>query len=187
MVRYIEGDANGFRVLSERYGQSIFAFIISRVGDPATAEDLVQDVFMRVVRSASQFRGHASVRTWLYTIARNLCIDHSRKMVHRRKVTLDEPINRGDGPSATIISTAPASGPGADESLDAQRQLDRIQKALLALPEDQRDVFILRQRQGMKFREIAELLGESENTIKSRMRYALTFLREALGREQSEA
>ena len=57
----------------------------------------------------------------------------------------------------------------------------------MALPDDQRDVFILRQRHGMKFREIAELLDESENTIKSRMRYALAFLREALGREQHDA
>ena len=187
MVLYIEGDANGFKVLSERYGQSIFAFIISRVGDPATAEDLVQEVFMRVVRSANQFRGHASVRTWLYAIARNLCIDHSRKMVHRRKVTLDEPVNRGDGQTESVVSVAQATGPSADESLDARRQLDRIQKALMALPDDQRDVFILRQRHGMKFREIAELLDESENTIKSRMRYALAFLREALGREQHDA
>ena len=181
MALYVEGDANGFKVLTERYGQSIFAFIMSRVGDKGTAEDLVQEVFMRVVRSASQFKGHASVRTWLYTIARNLLVDHGRKMSHRRKVSLDEPLGADCEGADTVISTSKDHAPLQDEALDMRRKILRLEELMEQMPDEQREVFVLRQRQGLKFREIATLLDIPENTVKSRMRYALQFLRAEVG------
>jgi RNA polymerase sigma-70 factor, ECF subfamily len=177
LALYAGGEAEAFGVLLERYRAPMFNFVARNAGDFPRAEDLTQEVFLRAIQRADQFRGESKVSTWLYRIARNLCIDHRRRMRHRGHASLDAP-SPGDGPS--LGERLPGDTRGADRELVGGDLRARILAALEALPEDQREVFLLRQFENMAFAEIAEVVGTSENTVKSRMRYALLRLREAL-------
>ena len=87
--QYVAGDPEAFLVLFHRYRKPVYSFIVRTVQDRNTAEDLLQDVFMRVIQRAEDFRGESKFTTWLYTIARNLCIDQLRKTNLRRNVSLN--------------------------------------------------------------------------------------------------
>jgi RNA polymerase sigma-70 factor, ECF subfamily len=177
LALYAAGEADAFGVLLERYRTAMFNFIARNAGDLPRAEDLTQEVFLRAIQRADQFRGESKVSTWLYRIARNLCIDHRRRMRHRGHASLDAP-TAGDGPS--LGERLPGEVRLADRELVGGDLKARILAAIEALPEDQREVFLLRHFENMAFGEIAQVVGASENTVKSRMRYALLRLREAL-------
>src|SRR5215217_8434662 len=84
MLRYQKGEVRAFEVLLTRHRKPVFNFILRYVGEPAQAEDLLQEVFLRVIKSVDAYERQAKFTTWLYTIARNLCVDSSRRMKHRR-------------------------------------------------------------------------------------------------------
>ncbi len=178
--RFKGGDCQAFELLLGRYETPIYNFLLRSVRDRDVAADLTQEVFLRVVRRAEQFQGNSKFSTWLYTIARNLSIDHGRKMVFRRHRSLDAPVGSETG-SAPLVDRLAGTEPGSDRKTIAQRLQVDIARAVEALPPDQREVFLLRQVQGMPFKAIAEVVGAPENTVKSRMRYALERLQEALG------
>jgi RNA polymerase sigma-70 factor (ECF subfamily) len=179
--RFIAGDAGAFAVLLQRYQRPIFNFIARNVRDAEAAADLLQEVFTRVVQRSSDFNRASKFSTWLYAIARNLCIDHMRRMKHRRHASLDgtAPGDHDGGGSAWVERLALAQ-PGIEREASAGGLRSRIAAAVEALPEEQREVFLMRELQQMPFAEIALVVGVSENTIKSRMRYALERLQEAL-------
>ena len=178
--RFNEGDADAFEVLVLRYQKPLLNFILRSVGDRNTAEELLQETFLRVVTKSSDFQGNSKVSTWLYTIARNLCIDTSRKMVLRRHRSLDAPLRSGDGEGATLLDRGADSGPAADRSVIGHDLQEKIAAAVEELPDDQREVFLLRELENLPFKEIADIVGVPENTVKSRMRYALERLQRAL-------
>ena len=128
---------------------------------------------MRVIRARERYVVTAKFTTWLYTIARNLCIDESRRAKFRRHRSLDAPMAMKDGDGPTLHERLPAPQVGTDDAAQAPTIRDRVAQAVAALPEEQREVFIMRQVQGMSFKQIGEVVGASENTAKSRMRYAL--------------
>ncbi len=176
MERFLEGRSGAFQTLVERHSGRIYNFVLRQVGDKDLAEDIVQDTFLRVVRSAKSFRAKAKLTTWLYTIARNLCIDALRKAKHRRHASLDKPLSQQDG-GATLLDMVADDKPGHDSAARDRRFVAALEDALATLPDEQREVFLMREIQGLKFREIAEIVGIPENTVKSRMRYALEALR----------
>jgi RNA polymerase sigma-70 factor (ECF subfamily) len=183
VARYRRGDDAAFRALVKRHQRGIFNFALRQVHVPSTAEDIVQEVFVRVVQNVGTFKEEARFTTWAYTIARNLCIDHLRKRVHRRHPSLDAPAegqsqDGGDGP--TLGEKVAASGAGADRQVIGKQLQAHITAAVEKLPEDQREVFLMRQVGELAFKEIADIVGVSENTVKSRMRYALERLQAAL-------
>jgi RNA polymerase sigma-70 factor, ECF subfamily len=183
VARYRRGDDAAFRILLKRHQRGIFNFALRQVHVPSTAEDIVQEVFVRVVQNVGTFKEEARFTTWAYTIARNLCIDHLRKRVHRRHPSLDAPSegqsqDGGDGP--TLGEKVAASGAGADRQVIGKQLQAHITAAVEKLPEDQREVFLMRQVGELAFKEIADIVGVSENTVKSRMRYALERLQSAL-------
>jgi RNA polymerase sigma-70 factor (ECF subfamily) len=180
MQQYLEGDARAFRTLMERHSSKVYNFLIRSLGRRDLADDLLQEVFLRIVRRAGTFRGQAKFTTWMYTIARNLIIDHARRQRHRRTVALDAPARAGDADGDTRLDRTPDRGPTPDRLAEGARFSGRLETALGALPEDQRDVFLMREVEGLKFREIAEVVGIPINTVKSRMRYALESLRDDL-------
>lgn len=179
MERYREGDARAFEGLLGRHSRPVFHYVLRYVHDRGTAEDLMQEVFLRIVKGAADYRQRAKFTTWLYTIARNLCVDHARRQKFRRATSLDQPIG-DDADGATLLDRV------ADEALpEDQKAMDRqfsrtLDEALAGLNPDQREVFVLREFQGLPFQEIAEIVDCPLNTVKSRMRYALEGLREAL-------
>ncbi|MFW5921597.1 MAG: RNA polymerase sigma factor [Polyangiales bacterium] len=180
--RFNEGDARTFEVILERYRRPVFNFVLRSVRDPSKAEDLLQEVFLRVVQRSEHFKGDSKFSTWLYTIARNLCIDTSRKMAFRRHRSLDAPARsaEADGEGTPMVERVEGREHGADRRAIAERMRTQLAAAVEELPDDQKEVFLMRQVQNLPFKEIAEIVGVPQNTVKSRMRYALERLREAL-------
>ena len=175
----IAGDLDQFAILVDRYQHKLYSFFFRSTGSRDGAAELAQETFVRAYRKADSFRSDAKFSTWLFRIARNLAIDESRKRKFRRHRSLEENVaNRESGQLKTRIADSRAPDPErrtADRALKTQ-----IAHAVECLPDDQREVFLLRQIQGLSFREIADLCDISENTAKSRMRYALEKLRSLL-------
>jgi RNA polymerase sigma-70 factor (ECF subfamily) len=180
MTRYQSGDRAAFAQLVKRHKTPVYNFILRQIRNGAVAEDITQDVFVRVVQNASEFRHSARFSTWVYTIARNLCIDHLRKMALRRHPSLDQPAQAEDGPTLGERTRDEHHGASVDRVAIGRQLSAHIQRAVEDLPEDQREVFLLREVGNVPFKDIADMIGVSENTIKSRMRYALERLQKAL-------
>lgn len=187
MMRYAAGDAVAFEVLVRRHRDAVFHFILRSVQQRERAEDLTQDVFVRVIRSAERYEKSAKFRTWLFTLARNICVDESRRARHRNMASLDAPLS-DDEPGATFVDTVadPAPAAGAHR-LSRDQFVARLEQGLAALPDEQREVFVLRHSEGLRFPEIARIVGVSENTVKSRMRYALAVLRRYVAEFESHS
>lgn len=186
--RFHAGDEAAFAELLRRYEKSIYNFVLRSVRDRSTAEDLAQEVFMRVISNAGDFQREAKFSTWLFTIARHACIDHARRMKHRRHASLDgQGADGEDGPGARLIDRIAHAGPGVDRHAEATSLRENIARAVEALPVEQREVFLMRQVQSLPFAEIAVICGVPENTAKSRMRYALDRLQSALGEYEEHA
>lgn len=178
MERFLGGDARAMGVLYDRHARPLRAFVMQQGAQ--RPDDVVQDTFLRVIRNAQGFKGQSRFRTWLYTIGRNLCIDASRRDKFRSGPSLDAPSGNEDGPS--LGERIPSDAVGLDASrttADAQFRI-AYDSAMGRLPEEQREVFTLREVSGLSFAEIAEATQCNENTVKSRMRYALKALRDAL-------
>lgn len=179
MMRFQAGNRSAFATLVKRHKTPIYNFFLRQLRDRILAEDMTQDVFVRVVRKAATFKHEARFSTWLYTIARNLGIDQMRKRSLRRHASLDQ-AKHPDGPTLgeRIADSAP-EGLGDRRAISADIGA-RVASAVDTLPAEQREVFLLRQLGSIPFKEIAVMTGVSENTVKSRMRYALERLQEAL-------
>jgi RNA polymerase sigma-70 factor, ECF subfamily len=181
MVRYQRGERRAFVELVRRHNRPIYNFVLRQLRLPSVAEDVTQDVFMRLVQNAAEFKHEARFLTWLYTIARNLCIDQLRKQSHRRHASLDQPqVEQGDAPLLGDTVADPDPRVSAERGALSAEVRSSIVKAVDSLPDDQREVFLLREVANLPFREIAEITGVGENTVKSRMRYALDRLKDAL-------
>lgn len=179
MLSYRRGEVRSFEELLSRYRKPIYNFILRSVLDPAQAEDLLQETFLRVIKGSETYEQQAKFKTWLYTIARNLCVDASRRARHRRTQSLDAPLDREEG-GATLLDVTSDRKALVDRAVIGKQLGERIQVAVSALVEEQREVFVMREALNLSFKEIADIVGCPENTVKSRMRYALEKLREAL-------
>lgn len=186
MLRYQQGDRSAFVVLVRRHQGPLFNFALRQLRTRQLAEDVVQEAFVRVVQSATDFKHEARFTTWIYTILRNLCVDHLRKNALRKHPSLDAA--RGDDGSGPTLGEQTADPRASVEREATGTELkERIAEAVEALPDDQREVFLLRQASNLPFKEIADITGVSENTVKSRMRYALERLQEALSDFEDDA
>ena len=176
MGRYRRGDGGAFGVLVQRHRARVFAFVLRLTQDRARAEDVLQETWLRVVRGAASYTPTARFTTWVYTIARNACVDGARRDVHRATDVLQEE------PADT---ETPWSSPERGASSAELRRL--LEAAVATLPPEQREVFLLREVAGVPFADIAAVTGAPEPTVKSRMRYALEALRKQLARAGVEA
>jgi RNA polymerase sigma-70 factor (ECF subfamily) len=181
MLAFQAGDARAFETLVRKHRTPVFNFILRFVGQRARAEDVLQETWLKVVRSAGEYTPKAKFTTWLYTIARNLCVDSARKESYRQASSLEAPAAGADGEEGRPLGEGlPDTGASPERGAYNARLRPMLERALAALPEEQREVFILREYSGIPFKDIAEVTGVSENTVKSRMRYALDGLRRRL-------
>lgn len=182
MVRFQGGDRGAFALLVRRHQGPLYNFALRHLSSAGAAEEVVQDAFMRVVQNASDFRQSSRFTAWLYTIARNLCIDTLRKKAQRKHRSLDEPSTPDEaiGQGPTLGDRTADRGPGVERSALSIEMRSRLNSAIDQLPDEQREVFLLREISNLPFKEIAKVVEAPENTVKSRMRYALERLQSAL-------
>jgi RNA polymerase sigma-70 factor (ECF subfamily) len=151
----------------DRYQRGIFRYLYYRVGDQQTAEDLTSEVFLRMIEKLSSYQDHRiSFQAWLFQIARNLSIDHYRKMRIRNNVQFEEEF--------------PSPGEEPLELIDRELTSDKLNRALGELPDNQRDVIVMRFVVGMPIGEVAETLHKTDDSIKGLQRRALLALRNIL-------
>jgi RNA polymerase sigma-70 factor (ECF subfamily) len=178
MLRYKDGDLGAFEFLVEKHQQPLFSFVYRLCNDYHQTEDLVQEVFLRVIRTARQYEPRAKFTTYLYTVAHNVCIDHLRRKKTHRNVSLSDPLDAEK--EFSIENTM------KDDRLNPEKEFHQknfeaaLQRAVEELPVEQREVFLLRERQNLPFDQIAKIVGCLPSTAKSRMRYALQSLRAKL-------
>lgn len=180
MIRFQRGERAAFTLLVRKHQTPLYNFALRQLRSAPLAEEIVQDAFVRVVNNAAEFKHEARFSTWLYTIARNLCIDQARKSALRRHPSLDEPKRADDGDGPTLGDQTADGGANVERAAGAAEIRERVLAAIEVLPDEQREVFLMREISNLPFKEIAEIVGASENTVKSRMRYALERLQAAL-------
>ena len=186
MLRSQQGDRAAFAQLVRRHQMPLYNFALRQVRVPQVAEDVVQEAFVRVVQNAVDFKHEARFTTWVYTITRNLCIDQLRKRALRKHPSLDESRGEeGDGPTLGEQTADPRAS--VEREATGTELKERIALAVDTLPDEQREVFLMRELSNLPFKEIAEITGVPENTVKSRMRYALERLQEALAEYEDYA
>jgi len=178
MLRVRAGDQSAFDYLVQKYRRPMVSFMYRMARNAAAAEDLAQEVFLRVYRSRESYEASAKFTTWLYRIATNLAVNHARDTRHERPevtVSIDEP----DEENGTTFEVA-------DGSLNAEQQMVRrermlaIRRKVEALPEQQRLAVIMHKYQQMDYKQIAEVLKRSESATKSLLFRAYETLREQL-------
>jgi RNA polymerase sigma-70 factor (ECF subfamily) len=180
MIRHQRGDRTAFATLVRRHQTAIFNFALRQLRIRSTAEDVVQETFVRVVQNAAEFKHEARFVTWLYTIARNLCIDQLRKGALRKHPSLDEARSGAEGDGPTLGEQTADTRASVEREATGTELRVKIAAAVEQLPDEQREVFLMREVANLPFKEIAEITNVPENTVKSRMRYALERLQAAL-------
>jgi RNA polymerase sigma-70 factor, ECF subfamily len=188
MMRFQGGESAAFGALVKRHKTPIYNYALRIVRSPSAAEDLTQDVFVKLVQGAADFKHESKFSTWAYAVARNICIDHLRRMSYRDHASVDQPLsNEPDAP--TLLDRTADRSPAAEveRRVIGQQLGQRIAHCVEALPMEQKEAFLLREIGNLQFKEIATITGVSENTVKSRMRYALERLQEALSEYEDYA
>ena len=175
MGRYARGDAAAFERLYRRHEMRTWRYIERNVGNRATADELMQEVWFAVARQAPRYQPSARFTTWLFTIAHNRIIDWVRKS---RPQTSIERLPYEAGSVVMQLTADPSSGPLA--AAVAHEQSSAVAQALAELPIEQRDAFLMQIEGDLSVEEIATVTGVSFETSKSRLRYARLKLRELL-------
>jgi RNA polymerase sigma-70 factor, ECF subfamily len=170
------GDPEALATLMARYQNRIYRYLLRLVHQPADAEDLFQQTWIRVAEKIQSFDTSRNFDAWLFTLARNLAFDHLRRV---RPESLDEPVN-ADSPEDTPVARLAATGPGPFEQLLTRERAGRLALALENLPLNYREVLSLRFEEEMKIEEIALVLAAPLSTVKSRLRRSLEQMREIL-------
>lgn len=177
VAAYLEGDHRAFEELVERYKNRIYNLAYRMLGNPEDAYDLVQEVFLLLVRKLPSFRGEARFSTWLYRVVLNACYDRARKS--RNHLSLQESPAEDLPELGETLADESAVSP--EENMERAEIRKRVQEAISKLPPKFREVVVLHDIQGFDYREVAEILGISLGTVKSRLNRA----RNRLARELS--
>jgi len=161
MLAFAAGDSTSFDELYRRYRKPLYRYLFHAVGNRATADDLYQDIWSRIINSRDGFRRSSGFKRWAFRIAHNRLVDHWRQLGRRPSA---------DSEQTDRLADDARSGPEA--TMERQQQGDRLRAALMRLPPEQREAFLLQQEAGLTLAELAEREGVGRETIKSRLRYA---------------
>jgi RNA polymerase sigma-70 factor (ECF subfamily) len=176
MQQYAAGMTDALGVLLERYRRPLYSFILRMVDVPTDADEVFQDVWLRVIRKSADYRSDR-FRGWVFRIAHNLLIDRARR--RRPDFSLDQTVAT-EGSDLTLGDRIAAPGLTPDATVEGHDLGTRIRDALMQLPVEQRQVFLLRTQGELPFKHIARIQRVSINTALARMQYALTKLRTLL-------
>jgi RNA polymerase sigma-70 factor (ECF subfamily) len=172
MLRYKDGDTAAFEMLYRRHNDALYRYLLRLCRNNATAEDVFQDVWGKIINARSSYRPTAKFTTFMYRVAHNCFIDHVRRNKRHANSTEIEPELHAD--------------PSELPDTIAERSLarERLNLALQDLPDEQRDVFLLHEEAGLNLDQIASVTGSNRETAKSRLRYAVNKLRAAIEEPQ---
>ena len=175
---YMDGDADALATIVMRYKDKIYTSIYLLVKDKYLAEDIFQDVFIRVIDTlkGGRYTDEGKFLPWAMRIAHNMCVDHFRKVKRSPAIKTSD--------DRDIFEVLNFSEQGVDQKIMAGQSHDRVRKMVDMLPEDQREVIILRHFADLSFKEIADLTSCSINTALGRMRYGLINLRKMMTEKQ---
>jgi len=174
MERYRDGDAGAFDRLYGRHKGGVFRYLLRQCGNRGIAEELFQEVWMNLIRARAAYTVQAKFTTYLYRLAHNRLIDHYRAQAGGVPVSFEA----DDGPVIDNLEAARGDDPAV--SADVRQQAQRLLQLIAALPEAQREAFLLQQESDMGVEEIARTTGVSRETAKSRLRYATAKLRQGM-------
>lgn len=163
--RVLDGDADAFSPLVEAYQKNVYNLALRMTGNPEDALDMAQDAFIRAYNSLSSFRGDSKFSVWLYRIVSNVCLDFLRARKGRAAVSLSQ--TGPDGEDAALEIPDERALPEAE--LERALTRDSVRRGLQALPDDQREILLLREIQGLSYEEIAAALSLEGGTVKSRI------------------
>ena len=168
MLRYQDGDVSAFETLYRRHNDPLYRYLLRLCRHRDTAEDLFQEVWGKIVKARASYRPTAKFTTFLYRVAHNCFIDHLRRNKrHMGGAELEEDLQ-------------PHPGEPPETATERSLAKERLSKALMDLPDEQRDVFLLREEAGLSLDQIALVTGSNRETAKSRLRYAVNKLRAAI-------
>jgi len=173
MLRFSGGDAAAFDALYVRHRGGVFRYLLRQCRNPATAEELFQDIWTNLVQARSRYRVQAKFTTYLYTLAHNRLMDHFRRGKGLELVSLDQ--EDDDPPELAASATVQP-----ERAAQSREQARRLIELVATLPAAQRQVFLLHEEGGLGLEEIAAVTGTNREAVKSRLRYALAKLREGM-------
>jgi RNA polymerase sigma-70 factor (ECF subfamily) len=179
LLRSRKGDTAAFAVLVRRYERELYGYLRRYVGDGSLAEDVFQNTFLQLHLKSGQYQPGHPVRPWLYTIATHQAIDAMRRNGRHQAVSLDEfRESSAEGECQRLMEMLETREPGPHESAAGEEQRERIRASVDQLPDFLRQVLILVYYQGLKYREVADIIGIPVGTVKSRLHAALVRLQE---------
>ncbi|MFL5242730.1 MAG: RNA polymerase sigma factor [Gemmataceae bacterium] len=180
LTRFQRGQTESFGVLVSRYERELYGYLRRYLGDGSLAEDVFQNTFLQLCVKIAQYEPGRPVRPWLYTIATNQAIDALRRQSRHQALSLDQYHEDGsNGDVRTLKESLESRLPGPEDSAEGQERRQRIRASVDRLPEFLRQVLLLAYYQGLKYREIADILGIPVGTVKSRLHAALVKLQES--------
>jgi RNA polymerase sigma-70 factor (ECF subfamily) len=167
MTALQEGDVSRLALLFERHHRALFNFFLRLTGERQASEDLVQDVFLRILKYHATYRPGSQYRAWMYQLARHAYLDR------RRPATQEVPLD-------ALVEGTPSRAPAASETLQRDQQTALVRRALARLPEDKREVLVLSRYQGLSYEQVGTLLGIEVGAVKVRVYRAVRALRAIL-------
>lgn len=173
------GDVRAFEELVTLYQDKVYNLSYYLAGNYTDAQDLAQEVFVKAYTSLGSFRQDADLGTWLHRITVNLWLNIRRRQKNSRVFSLDDPVQTGEGEITRTVAAVDAAGDPV-EALEIQELQERVQKALLSLPEEFRTVLVLREMEDYSYDDIAEAMQCSLGTVKSRLNRARQALKEKI-------
>ena len=160
----LRGNVNDFEKLVTAYEKNVYNIALRMVGDPDDAADMTQETFIKAYRALSSFRGDSKFSSWLYRIASNVCLDFLRSRSRHPQVSL----NSSDEDDRTTFEL-PDMSRNPEEQLMKKLSMEAVRRGLEQLPEQQRQILVLRELGGLSYAELARILGLEEGTVKSRI------------------
>jgi RNA polymerase sigma-70 factor (ECF subfamily) len=179
LARFRRGQPEAFGVLVRRYERELYGYLRRYVGDASLADDVFQNTFLQLYTKVGQYQAGRPVRPWLYTIATHQAIDALRRNGRHQAVSLHQERDElPNGEVHSLLELLETRGPGPLDQVQGEERRERVRTSVDQLPDFLRQVVVLAYYQGLKYREIADVLGIPVGTVKSRLHAALVRLHE---------
>jgi len=180
LTQFCLGQTEAFGVLVKRYERELYGYLQRYLGDRNLADDVFQNTFLQLYTKSGKYEPGRPVRPWLYTIATHQAIDALRRNGRHQTISLDQGREEApEGDVRSLVDLVEARGPSPVDQAQGEERRERVRAAVDKLPDFLRQVVVLAYYQGMKYREVAEILGIPVGTVKSRLHAALVKLQEA--------